>query len=1067
MALIGEMNYLTIGDSTYSIPISKQGNTGGVFYGTCATAAATVEKDVVCEDFTIDNLIAGTVILVSFTNTNSGAVASLTLDVNNTGAKPIKYINNGTLGNLVSAGYLKASTSYPFIYDGTNWVVFFNYNTTYSALSQADMQTGTATAGRTITAARLKEAVEYHAPVTSVNSQTGDVVIAMPTKTSDLTNDGDGSSAFATMADIGSLGGGTITSVKTTAGAHTTINVSSGAANFNVPTKTSHLTNDSGFLTSYTETDPIFSASAAAEITSTDISNWNAKVSDTGKWNDVGLNKSSTIINSDIYIPYLVNTTSTTASLVAAVADTTGNNAAKKIAKYNNSGYLVSTTPSANDNSTKVATTAYVDAAIPTVPTTVSSFTNDAGYLTSSDIASVMKYKGTKSTTSALPSSGNTTGDVWHVTADGSEWAWDGSTWQELGTAVDLSGYVQTSRTINSKALTSNITLTASDVGALPSTTSIPTKTSDLTNDSGYLTSADIPEGASAYTGTISAVGTTASSGTNNGFARGDHVHNITSSTITSALGYTPYNSTNPNGYISSYTDEKMKWTASTTTNTYYPLASTSTATTSTANTLNGINFYQYYNTAGGYRRLVLGNTTNYTSSGGGYGTIRLYGTGATYYGDLNPGTIGANSLTANRTWTLPNKTGTIALTSDIPTVPTNISSFTNDAGYTTNIGTITGITVNNNTLPVSASGVVNLGNLIVGTDPPVVTIGENSVEIPTKTSDLTNDSGFITSYTDTKNTAGSTNSSSKLYLIGATSQAANPQTYSNSSLYFLNGLTSIAGSVSLESYIKQSNGSIHLYNETGLGTKPGEIRLDDDGIQISGVITPTADTDAANKKYVDDAVSGITVPTIALNGSSTTSPSFYAPTSAGTSGYYLKSNGSGAPTWAAFPTIPTVTDTYSSSSSNAMSGIAVASALGSYSTATNWINGSATGSVRINGGDPYHLGIYSVSEGAGTLSSGEYSHAEGGGTTASGDYSHTQNMATIASARSQTVIGEYNVLDTTGTTTTRGDYVFIIGNGTAENARSNALTVDWNGNVVAGGTQLSGVQIVRWVESN
>lgn len=42
---------------------------------------------------------------------------------------------------------------------------------------------------------------------------------------------------------------GTITSVKTTAGTHTTIDISSGAANFNVPTKTSHLTNDSGFVT--------------------------------------------------------------------------------------------------------------------------------------------------------------------------------------------------------------------------------------------------------------------------------------------------------------------------------------------------------------------------------------------------------------------------------------------------------------------------------------------------------------------------------------------------------------------------------------------------------------------------------------------------------------------------------------------------------------------------------------------------------------------------------------------------------------------------------------------------
>ncbi len=37
---------------------------------------------------------------------------------------------------------------------------------------------------------------------------------------------------------------------------------------------------------------------------------------------------------------------------------------------------------------------------------------------------------------------------------------------------------------------------------------------------------------------------------------------------------------------------------------------------------------------------------------------------------------------------------------------------------------------------------------------------------------------------TDTKNTAGSTNSSSKLFLIGATSQAANPQTYSRNTAY-------------------------------------------------------------------------------------------------------------------------------------------------------------------------------------------------------------------------------------------------------------------------------------------
>ena len=41
----------------------------------------------------------------------------------------------------------------------------------------------------------------------------------------------------------------------------------------------------------------------------------------------------------------------------------------------------------------------------------------------------------------------------------------------------------------------------------------------------------------------------------------------------------------------------------------------------------------------------------------------------------------------------------------------------------------------------------------------------------------------------DTKNTAGSTDTSSKIYLIGATSQAANPQTYSDNEVFATNGV--------------------------------------------------------------------------------------------------------------------------------------------------------------------------------------------------------------------------------------------------------------------------------------
>lgn len=51
-----------------------------------------------------------------------------------------------------------------------------------------------------------------------------------------------------------------------------------------------------------------------------------------------------------------------------------------------------------------------------------------------------------------------------------------------------------------------------------------PTKTSDLTNDSGFITSADVPEGAAASTTTPLMDGT-AATGTETTFARGDHIH--------------------------------------------------------------------------------------------------------------------------------------------------------------------------------------------------------------------------------------------------------------------------------------------------------------------------------------------------------------------------------------------------------------------------------------------------------------------------------------------------------------------------------------------------------------
>ena len=100
----------------------------GVFYGTCGTAAATMDKAVTCDDFGSSDLIPGVIVNVKFEATNSAAVANLTLNVSNTGAKSIKYIYNGNYNNIPGTAYLKADQIYQFTYDGTYWIVQMGYN---------------------------------------------------------------------------------------------------------------------------------------------------------------------------------------------------------------------------------------------------------------------------------------------------------------------------------------------------------------------------------------------------------------------------------------------------------------------------------------------------------------------------------------------------------------------------------------------------------------------------------------------------------------------------------------------------------------------------------------------------------------------------------------------------------------------------------------------------------------------------------------------------------------------------------------------------------------------------
>ena len=133
---------------------TASGGGGGVdvFYGTCATAAATAAKAVVCEDFTSDHLVEGTVINAQ---TYNGAP---TLNVNSTGAKNIKRI-----GTTNAARYeWQAGEVLQFVYDGTYWVLTDGgiATTTYYGVTKLSSATNSTSNALAATASAVKAAYD-------------------------------------------------------------------------------------------------------------------------------------------------------------------------------------------------------------------------------------------------------------------------------------------------------------------------------------------------------------------------------------------------------------------------------------------------------------------------------------------------------------------------------------------------------------------------------------------------------------------------------------------------------------------------------------------------------------------------------------------------------------------------------------------------------------------------------------------------------------------------------------------------------------------------------------------
>ena len=100
-------------------------------YNVCSVAAGTAAKTVAAGSFSLET---GAMVVVKFTNTNTAA--NPTLNVSSTGAKAIYY-----KGAAITASYLKANYVYAFIYNGTQWDLVGEIDTT---VADTDKKTSSA-----------------------------------------------------------------------------------------------------------------------------------------------------------------------------------------------------------------------------------------------------------------------------------------------------------------------------------------------------------------------------------------------------------------------------------------------------------------------------------------------------------------------------------------------------------------------------------------------------------------------------------------------------------------------------------------------------------------------------------------------------------------------------------------------------------------------------------------------------------------------------------------------------------------------------------------------------------
>lgn len=392
-------------------------------YGYCTIAAGTVAKTVTVSP-AVTALTAGLCIAVKFQYANTAT--NPTLNVNGLGAKAIKRYGTTAAGTSAAANW-NANSVVMLVYDGTYWMLADWNNTTYSGMTDAEYQAGTSTSNRLITPARLKAAVELHAPVQSVNGATGDVTVTVPTKTSELTND----SGFLTSAPVTSVNGqtGAVTvpvPTKTsdlandsgfiTSAPVASVNGQTGAVSLDaadvgampdstvVPSKTSQLTNDSGFITSAPVTS-VNGKTGAVNLTASDVGALPSSTAIPSKTSDL-TNDSGYITSADLPSVPSPSTASPKMDGTASAGSSAAWSRGDHVHPHDTSKADKATTL-AGYGITNAYTKTEVNNLIPTVPTNVSAFTNDAGYVTASAVPDASSATPAMDGTGAAGSSAN------------------------------------------------------------------------------------------------------------------------------------------------------------------------------------------------------------------------------------------------------------------------------------------------------------------------------------------------------------------------------------------------------------------------------------------------------------------------------------------------------------------------------------------------------------------------------------------------------------------------------------------------------------------------------------